>query len=106
VISGASKFRLGYASTTRGPLFSFLWFEGLTNGEADGFRPGIMDFGRPTKLKFFKDGEISVEEAFYYARHMLKTDDEFEDFKNMEPQINDQYPRNGILRSMKGMILG
>lgn len=106
VISGASKFRLGYASTTRGPLFSLLWFEGLTTREADGFRPGIMDFGRPTKFKFFKDGEISVEEAFYYARHMLKTGDEFEEFKNMEPQINDQYPRSGLLRSMKGMLLG
>ena len=106
VISGASKFRLGYASTTRGPLFSLLWFEGLNTREADGFRPGIMDFGRPTKFKFFKDGEISVEEAFYYARHMLKTGDEFEEFKNMEPQINDQYPRSGLLRSMKGMLLG
>ena len=106
VISGASKFRLGYTSTTRGPLFSLLWFEGLTTGEADGFRPGIMDFGRSTKFKFFKDGEISVEEAFYYARHMLKTGDEFEEFKNMEPQINDQYPHNGLFRSMKGMLLG
>jgi len=106
VISGASKFRLGYASTTRGPLFSLLWFEGFTTGEADGFRPGIMDFGRPTKFRFFKDGEISVEEAFYYACHMLKTDDQFEEFKHMEPQINDQFPRNGLLRSMKGMLLG
>ncbi len=106
VMSGASKFRLGYASTTKGPLFSLLWFEGLTTGDADGFRPGIMDFGRPTNFKFFKDGKISVEEAFYYARHMLKTDEEFEDFKNMEPQINDRYPRSGLLRSVKGMLLG
>jgi len=106
VMSGASKFRLGYASTTRGPLFSLLWFEGLTTGDADGFRPGIMDFGRPTNFKFFKDGKVSVEEAFYYARHMLKTDEKFEDFKNMEPQINDRYPRSGLLRSVKGMLLG
>ena len=106
VLSGASKFRLGYASTTKGPLFSLLWFEGLTTGDADGFRPGIMDFGRPTNFKFFKDGKVSVEEAFYYARHMLKTDEEFEDFKNMEPQINDRYPRSGLLRSVKGMLLG
>jgi len=106
VMSGASKFRLGYASTTKGPLFSLLWFEGLTTGDADGFRPGILDFGRPTNFKFFKDGKVSVEEAFYYARYMLKTGDEFEDFKNMEPQINDRYPRSGLLRNLKGMLLG
>jgi hypothetical protein len=106
VISGASKFRLGYASTSCGPLFSILWFEGLTTGNADGFRPGIINSGRLTKLGFFKDGDVSVEEAFYYARYILKTEEEFEDFKNMEPQINDQYPHKGILRSMKGMLLG
>jgi hypothetical protein len=106
VMSGASKFRSGYASTTKGPLFSLLWFEGLTTGDADGFRPGIMNFGRPTNFKFFKDGKVSVEEAFYYACHMLKTDEEFEDFKNMEPQINDRYPRSGLLRSIKEMLLG
>jgi hypothetical protein len=106
VMSGTCKFRLGFASTTRGPLFSLLWFEGLTTGAADGYRPGILDLGRPTRTNLFKDGKVSVEEAFYYARYILKTDEDFEDFKNMEPQINDQFPNTGFLRSMKGMILG
>ena len=106
VISGASKFRLGYASTTKGPLFSLLWFEGLTTGDADGFRPGIMNFGRPTNFKFFKDGKVTVEEAFYYACYILRADETLEDYKNMEPQINDQYPHSGLLRSNKGMLLG
>jgi len=106
VISGASKFRVGYASTTEGPLFSQIWFNGLTTGEADGFRPFILNIGRPTMLKLFKDGKASVEEAFYYARHALRTDKDLKDYSKMEPQINDQYPRSGIIGRQKGMILG
>jgi hypothetical protein len=106
VISGASKFRVGYASTTEGPLFSQIWFHGLTTDEADGFRPFILNIGRPTMLKLFKDGKSSVEEAFYYARYVLRTDKSLRDYSKMEPQINDQYPRSGILGRQKGMILG
>lgn len=106
VISGTSKFRVGYASPTEGPLFSMIWFEGLRSGKADGFRPGIAHTGRPTFLKIFKDGKVSVEEAFYYARYTLRTDKSFSDYKKMQPQINDKYPRSGIIGSMKGLILG
>ena len=106
VITSASKFRVGYASTTKGPLFSQLWFYGLNSGEADGFRPSILDIGRPTRLKLFKDGKISVEESFYFARYVLRTDKKLEDFSKMEPQINDQYPRRGPIGTLKGMILG
>jgi len=106
VMTGASKFRIGYASTTKGPLFSQLWFHGIITGEADGFRPFIANIGRPTILKLFKDGKVSVEEAFYYARYVLRTDKDLKDYSKMEPQINDQYPRGGIFGSQKGMILG
>jgi len=106
IITGASKFRVGYASTTHGHLFSLLWFEGIKNGEADGFRPGIFGSGKPSKLNMFKDGKVSVEEAFYYARYVLKNDDTFEDYDKMEPQINDMYPRKGSLFNGKGLILG
>jgi hypothetical protein len=105
VLSGASKFRVGYASTTDGPLFSLLWFEGLKTGKADGFRPGIDKSGRPTHLRIFKNGKVSTEEAFYYARYMLRTEKTFEDYKKMEPQINDQYLYKGPLRSIKEMYL-
>ena len=104
VISGASKFRVGYTSTTEGPLFSLLWFEGIKTGDADGFRPGFLNMGRPTRLNLFRDGKVSVEEAFYYARYMLKTEEDLEDYKRMEPQIDDQYPYP--LFSVKGMLLG
>jgi len=106
IISGSSKFREGFASTTRGPLFSLLWFEGIKTGEADGFRSGIFDIGKPTNLKTHKDGKVSVEEAFYYARYVLRTNEELEDYKKMQPQINDQYPYAGRLRSRDGLILG
>ncbi len=106
VLTGASKFRLGYASTTQGPLFSQLWFYGITSGEADGFRPFIADMGRPTKLKMFKDGKVSVEESFYYARYVLRKDMNLKDYNKMEPQINDRYPRKGPIGSLKGLILG
>jgi hypothetical protein len=105
VMTGASKFRSGYASTTQGPLFTLLWFDGLTTGKADGFRPGISKTGRRTLLKFFKDGKVSVEEAFYYARYMLRTSKVFDDYQKMEPQINDQYPNRGVIRSLRGMHL-
>jgi hypothetical protein len=106
VMTATSKFRLGYASTTSGPLFSQLWFKGLKTGEADGFRPGIARMGRPTRLRFFKDGKVSAEEAFYYAKYVLRTDKTLEDYKKMQPQINDQYPHRGFFRSLRGLILG
>jgi len=106
VIAGSSKFRTGYASTTDGPLFSILWFNGIKTGDADGFRPGFRDMGRPSRFAFYRDGKVSVEEAFYYAHYILRTDGELKEFSKMEPQINDQYPSKGLLRSMKGLILG
>jgi len=105
VISGTSKFRAGYASTTQGPLFSLLWFEGLSTGKADGYKPGLFDRGVFRKLKFFQDGKVSVEEAFYYARVILRTDDALQEFKSMQPQINDGYPHRGILRNWGELIL-
>jgi hypothetical protein len=99
VITATSKFRTGYASTTQGPLFSIVWFNGLSSGDADGFKPGILDRGTPGLLKLFKDGAVSVEEAFYYARYMLRTDESLKEYKTMQPQINDEYPHKGILRS-------
>jgi hypothetical protein len=106
VITGASKFRVGYASTTLGSLFTRLWFYGIKSEKADGFRPGLFSRGRPTNLNIFKDGKISVEEAFYYASYTLLNDEEFEDFKKMNPQINDQYPGKGLLFSINGLVLG
>ncbi|MCX6663312.1 MAG: caspase family protein, partial [Euryarchaeota archaeon] len=105
VISGTSKFRTGYASTTQGPIFSLLWFEGLSSGKADGYRPGLFDRGVPRNLKMFQDGKVSVEEAFYYARTMLRTDEKYQDFKSMQPQINDEYPHRGVLRNRGELIL-
>ena len=56
-------------------------------------------------LGLFKNGKISVEEAFYYARYMLRTDPSLVEFRTMEPQINDQYPHKGILSSQWGLFL-
>lgn len=106
VMTGASKFRPGYASTTQGPLFSLLWFEGLTSGEADGFRPGVLSVGKPPRFSFSKDRKISVEEAFYYARYVLRNNEYLDDYDEMEPQINDQYPHRGPLRSKAELVLG
>ena len=103
VMTGASKFRSGFASTTLGPLFSLLWFEGLTTGQAEGYRPGFRSTGKPPFLGLFTDGTVSVEEAFYYARYTLRNDDIFNDYETMEPQINDQYPHRGLLRSKGDM---
>jgi hypothetical protein len=105
VITGTSKFRAGYASTTQGPVFSILWFEGLLTGKADGYRAGLFDRGVPRNLKLFQDGSVSVEEAFYYARVMLRTEEQFQDFRSMQPQINDRYPHRGFLRSLGGLVL-
>jgi hypothetical protein len=105
VISATSKFRCGYASTTQGPVFSIVWFYGLSSGDADGFRPGLLDRGVPRNLKIFKNGVVSVEEAFYYTRYMLRTDDSLQEFKGMQPQINDEYPHRGLLRSRGGLEL-
>ena len=49
---------------------------------------------------------VTVEEAFYYARYVLKNTEELDDYDRMEPQINDQYPRRGILWNNKGIVLG
>jgi len=106
VIAGASKFRKGFTSTTEGPLFSQLWFEGITTGAADGFKAGFLKRGRYARLPFFKNGKVSVEEAFYYARHVLNTDQALNEYSSMEPQINDRYPRRGFLLSRREMILG
>ncbi len=106
VMSGASKFRIGYASTTQGPLFSLLWFEGLQTGDADGYRPGIRKMGRPTRLGLFKDGKVSVEEAFYYASYTLKHREDLTEYSTMDPQITDYYPHRGLLRSLGGLVLG
>jgi len=106
VISGASKFRTGFSSVSQGPIFSNLWFYALYSGDGDGYRSGLFNRGRPSKLELFKNGRISVEEAFYYASYTLRNDKEFKDFSKMEPQISDQYPRKGLLGSSKEMILG
>jgi len=106
VLTGASKFRVGYANVNTGPLFSTLWYIGLSSLEADGFKPGILNSGRPTKLNLYKDGEVSVEEAFYYAKYMIKNQEELDEYDNMEPQISDRYPRIGIFGNSKGLILG
>ena len=106
VISGSSKFRPGYASTTQGPLFSIIWFDGIKTGEADGFKSGFLKIGKPPSFEFYKDGKVTVEEAFYYTSYILRTDRNLDDYKKMEPQINDQYPSRGRLRSKKGMVLG
>jgi hypothetical protein len=105
IISGTSKFRTGYASTTQGPIFSILWFEGLSSGKADGFRPGLFDRGVPRNLKMFQDGKVSVEEAFYYASYQLRTNEKYHDFKSMQPQINDEYPHRGLLRNRGELLL-
>ncbi len=106
VITGESKYRKGYASTIYGPLFSLIWFNGIKTGEADGFRPGILNTGRPTRLNFFKDGIVTVEEAFYYARYIIRTDESLLDYNDMEPQINDKYPSAGFFGNNDGLILG
>jgi len=106
VIAASSKFRKGYASTTQGPLFSLLWFEGLKTGKADGFKPGILRLGKQRSLGIFKNGKVSVEEAFYYARLKLSTDETLKEFRTMEPQINDKYPHRGYIFSRREMFLG
>jgi len=106
VITSASKYRAAYSSTISGPLFTNLWFEGIKSGDADGFVAGFRERGRQTILGLFKDGKVSVEEAFYYARYVLRTDEILEDYSSSEPQINDQYPRKGTLGSFAGLVLG
>ena len=106
VIAGTSKFRKGYASTTQGPLFTLLWFDGLQTGNADGYKPGLFDIGRPKLLGIFKNGRVSVEEAFYYARYQLRKNENLKDFSSMEPQINDRYPRRGTILSRGELYLG
>ncbi|MEF8847542.1 MAG: Ig-like domain-containing protein [Candidatus Thermoplasmatota archaeon] len=104
VISGASKFRVGYASLKNGPLFSNLWLEGMLTEQADGFKSGLLNSGRPTTLDLYKDGEVSVEEAFYYAKYVINTNKDLDKYSHMKPQMNDRYPK--ILRNNDGLILG
>lgn len=106
IISGSSKFRTGYASTTRGPLFTLLWFDGIVSGDADGYNSGFRELGKPPIFEFNKDGKVSIEEAFHYAVYTLRNDKNLEEYSKMASQINDQYPRRGILRNNKDMILG
>lgn len=105
VISSTSKFRTGIAIIQYGPLFSLLWFNGLITGSADGFEPGFLQSGRLPFL-MVSDGKVSVEEAFYYARYMLRTNENINEFRTMQPQMNDQYPNNGFIRSRNGLFLG
>jgi hypothetical protein len=105
VISSTSKFKPGFASTTQGPLFSYLWFQGTSSGDADGFRPGLFNLGIPKRLKIFKDGIVSVEEAFYYAKYMLRTDASLKNYSSMQPQINDEYPHRGFFLNNGQLIL-
>ena len=106
IISGTSKFRLGYASTNLGPIFTNIWFQGLISGDADGFRSGILHLGRQPIFGIFKDGKVSVEEAFFYSRFVFRKERVFIKFKMMEPQINDKYPQRGLVRSrINGMFL-
>ena len=106
IISATSKFRVGYTSITTGPLFTQLWFRGILTGEADGFLPGFLRTGRPSMLRIFKDGKVSVEESFYFARYTIRKSNDLQDFNKMEPQINDRYPRLSILFNNRGLILG
>lgn len=101
VITGTSKFSVGYASTTKGPIFSQLWFEGIKTGKADGFKRGLLGMGRPS---FLKDGKVSVEEAFYYAKYKLRT--QYREFFWMQPQINDEYPSSPPFGNLGEMFLG
>ncbi len=102
VISGTSKFRPGYAITVLGPIFSLIWFDALQGVAADGFKPGFLHRGRPSGSK---DGKTSVEEAFYYTCYVLRRDKTLVNFRMMEPQINDQYPKKGVLQNMGEMLL-
>ena len=104
VITGTSKFSIGYASTTKGPVFTQLWFEGIKTKRADGFKRGLLGISRPSLLRFFRDGKVSVEEAFYYARYKLRT--EYKDFFWMQPQMNDRYPSSPPFGNIKEMFLG
>jgi len=106
VISGTSKFRKGYASTLQGPVFSYLWFEGLQSGKADGYKAGFRDRGRLSILPLSKDEKVSVEEAFYYAHYQLRTDMGLREFRSMQPQMNDRYPYPGLFLSRREMVLG
>lgn len=105
VITSTSKFRTGIAIIAYGPLFTLLWFDGIITGAADGFRPGLLHTGRLPMI-LFQDGLVSVEEAFYYARYLLRTVEGINEYQTMQPQINDRYPSRGFLRSRPGLILG
>jgi len=104
VITGTSKFSIGYASTTKGPIFTQLWFEGIRTKKADGFKRGLLCVGRPSLLGFFKDGKVSVEEAFYYAKYKLRT--QYRNFFWMQPQMNDRYPSSPPFGNVGEMFLG
>ena len=105
VITGESKFRPGYAVTTTGPVFSQIWFYGLETGSADGFRPSsVIKINKPN-FYLIQDERVSVEEAYYFTRFMLKAQMSLKEFSQMEPEINDKYPNRGVIMSMGGFFL-
>lgn len=106
VMTGASKFRQGWTSTVVGPLFTNLWFEGLKTSRADGYKSGFLETGRKPVLNLLKDGRVSVEEAFYYACYTLRKTEELHDFDDMQPQMNDKYPKTGLWGNKEGLFLG
>jgi hypothetical protein len=65
----------------------------------------LFNLGTPKRLKIFKDGIVSVEEAFYYATFTLRTDASLKNYSSMHPQINDEYPHRGFLRNNGQLIL-
>ena len=81
----------------------------IAPGEIEAFqaevRNGFMKDNRKF-LKIFKDGKVSVEEAFYFARYTLRTDEAYKEYRRMQPQINDKYPHSGYILSLKDLILG
>ncbi len=105
VITGESKFRSGYAITTSGPVFTQIWFYGITTGDADGFKSTMLLNKIPAIVNMNKDGQVSVEEAYYYTSYILRSEMSLKEFSQMEPEINDQYPNRGLIRSKAGLIL-
>lgn len=102
VITGESKFTIGYSSSLTGPLFTRLWFEGLKTGKADGFKGGIFSIFWKIRPRFLRDGKVSVEEAFYYAKYTIRTN--YPGLILMQPQMNDMYPHPFPL-NMREMFL-
>ncbi len=92
VMTGASEPTFGWSNAINGPAFSYLWFEGLRNGVADGYDELALQQGMPLGTK---DNKVSVEEAFWYSRCAIKTDVVSLAYYGYDvesqPQMNDQY---------------